>query len=189
MNLTDVVRKFPDFKSKLKLRKDCLFLNWNKAKSYSHIIKETKKLSVPFFIIGDAKYPPIPNKLITEYYLFYDHRNFIGEEAMILFNKNDKLFFLINTEDDYLKVRLIIHRIVLNGSSIKIILLTSNMSSISPEIIETDCIDDFMIINDSMNKYLPYNEQLIYRHDIIEFENLFEKKEATKPKQSKRRSK
>ena len=103
MNLTDVVRKFPDFQSKLKIRKDCLFLNWDKAKSYDHAIKEGRNFSVPFFIIGDAKYPPIPNKMIQEYYLLYDRRNFIGEEAMILFKDTDKLFFMINTEDNILE--------------------------------------------------------------------------------------
>jgi len=189
MNLTDVVRKFPDFQSKLKIRKDCLFLNWDKAKSYDHAIKEGRNFSVPFFIIGDAKYPPIPNKMIQEYYLFYDHRNFIGEEAMILFKDTDKLFFMINTEDDYLKIRLIIHKIVLYGSNIRIILITSNMSSISPQVIETDCISDIDIINDTTNKYLPYTAQLIYRRDIIEFEKMLEKKEAIKPKQTKRRVK
>ena len=165
-DLAELVWKYPDYNS-FKTEENCLVFNWNKCKSFDEVIDETNKIDKPFYMIGDAKYPPLMNKLIQEYIMIYNIKNFIGPEAMGLFKYTDKLIFTINTPKDYDAIRLLAHKVIYYGSDIQIIFLCSNMSFIPPAIIKEDCIEDFDIIIDNTRKFLPYHEQKLYRCDIM----------------------
>jgi hypothetical protein len=165
-DLAELVWKYPDYNS-FKTEENCLVFNWNKCKSFDEVLFETNKINTPFSVIGDAKYPPLMNKMIKEFFLIYNVKNFIGPEAMELFKENDKLIFMINTPKDYNTIRLLAHKVIYYGSNIQVIFLCSNMSFIPPDTIKEDCIEDFDIIIDNTRKFLPYHEQKLYRCDII----------------------
>ena len=169
------IKVYPRDKKKFKVVEKAMVVNWNRAKSYDDVIDKTKSLSVPFYVYGDAKYPPIVNKNIESYILFHDETNFIGNEAMILYSDKDYLIIPVDSTEDYERAKYIGHQINYQGSSIKIVLLLSSPAHAAIPQIIADEIEDFEIVIETGDKKFMQNyTQLVQRCDIMLFRKINE---------------